>query len=111
MRKLILSAAVAVLALASTSVKANTTSNNEITNVAAQDTLAKQESLNKTAVKLEEIPDAVKAALKSDTVKDWTPTAAFLVKTKEGAEYYQIDVTKGQDKGSLRLDKNGKSVK
>lgn len=111
MRKLILSAAsVAVLAFAGTTVKANTLSRFETTNVSVQDSLAKDENLTKTAVKLEEIPDAVKAVLKSEKVKEWTPSAAFLVKTKEGREYYQIDVAKGQEKGTLRIDKDGKAV-
>ena len=102
MRKLILSAAsVAVLAFAGTTVKASTL-NHTLT--------ITQDSLIKTAVKLEEIPDSVKATLKSEKVKDWTPAAAFLVKTKEGAEYYQIDLTKGEEKAFLRIDKDGKIV-
>ena len=105
MRKLILSAAsIAFLAFAGTTVKASTLS--QSLNI----THTSQDSLTKTAVKLEEIPDSVKATLKSDKVKDWIPSAAFLVKTKEGAEYYQIDLTKGEEKAFLRIDKDGKIV-
>lgn len=105
MRKLILSAAsVAVLAFAGTTVKASTLNHTLTISHTTQD------SLIKTAVKLEEIPDSVKATLKSEKVKDWKPAAAFLVKTKEGAEYYQIDLTKGEEKAFLRIDKDGKIV-
>lgn len=64
----------------------------------------------KTPVKLEELPEAVKKVLASDEFKEWTPSAAFLVKTDKGAEYYQIDVKNGEKAGSLNVDKDGKAV-
>jgi hypothetical protein len=68
-----------------------------------------QDSVIKTPIKLEELPDAVKTVLSSEPYKLWTPTAAFSVKDGK-KEYYQIDVKKEQEVGSLKLDKEGKPV-
>lgn len=103
MKKLILSAA-AVLALSgAATVKANTLSN-QATATAVQD------STTKSPVKLEELPAPVTATLKSDAYKAWTPTAAHLVKTAQGAEYYQIDVKKDDQSAYLKIDKDGKVI-
>lgn len=102
MKKLILGA-IAVLAFAGTSeVKANSLTQPVTTTV--------QDSVTKIPVKLDELPDSVKATLQSDQVKAWTPSAAFLVKTAKGEEYYQIDVTKGEEKAFLRIGKDGKVI-
>ena len=102
MKKLILGA-IAVLAFAGTTeVKANSLTQPVTSTV--------QDSVTKTPVKLEELPDAVKATLQSDQVKEWTPSAAFLVKTAKGEEYYQIDVAKGEEKAFLRIGKDGKVI-
>ena len=104
MKKLILSA-VAVMALAATtSVKANTLSEPLTLTIASQD------SLTKTPIKLEELPDSVKITLKSDQVKEWIPSDAYLVKNAAGAEYYQINVKKGEEKAFLRIGKDGKII-
>ncbi|MBB2145877.1 hypothetical protein GM921_10295 [Pedobacter sp. LMG 31464] len=68
-----------------------------------------QDSVIKTPIKLEELPDAIKTVLGSEPYKLWTPTAAFTVKDGK-KEYYQIDVKKEQEVGSLKLDKEGKPV-
>jgi len=68
-----------------------------------------QDSVIKTPIKLEELPDAIKTVLKTDPYKLWTPTAAFSV--KDGTkEYFQVDVKKEEEVGSLKLDKEGKPV-
>ncbi|WP_432711919.1 hypothetical protein [Pedobacter sp.] len=66
-----------------------------------------QDSTTKTPVKLEELPDAVKATLQSDPYKEWVPTAAFLVTAADKSEYYQIDVKKGEETASLNVGKDG----
>jgi hypothetical protein len=66
---------------------------------------------DKTVVKLEELPEAVKATLASPSLKAWTATEAFLVKNAEGKEYYAINVKKENESGSIQLDKDGKPVK
>jgi hypothetical protein len=65
---------------------------------------------DKTAVKLEELPEPVKTTLASPSLKDWTPTEAFLVKTGDGKEYYAINIKKEDEAGSVKLDKEGKPV-
>ena len=102
MKKLILGAIAVVAFAATTEVKANSLTQPVTSTV--------QDSVTKTPVKLEELPDAVKATLQSDQVKEWTPSTAFLVKNSKGEEYYQIDVAKGEEKTFLRIAKDGKLI-
>ena len=103
MKKLILSAA--FLAFAGFSaVQASEV--NTMKNVAI---VAVQDSAVKTPVKLEELPEPVTTALKSDTYKGWTATEAFSV--KDGTkEYFVINVKKEAETGSIKIDKDGKPV-
>lgn len=102
MRKLLLSAAIVALAGATTlQAEPLTRQNTEVTT---------QDSVTRTPVKLEDLPDPVKSALQSEPLKSWTPTAAYLVKTAEGAEYYQINLKREEEEGSVKIDKDGKPV-
>ncbi len=101
MKKFILSAAFAIAGLAA--VQASEVKDLNTTVVAVQD------SVTKTPVKLEELPDAVKTTLASESYKVWTATEAWLVKDGS-AEYYLINVKKEQETGSIKLDKDGKPV-
>ncbi len=65
---------------------------------------------SKVAVKIDELPEAVKTTLKSDAVKEWTPVDASSVKGADG-EYYQINLKKGEESRFVRLDKDGRPVK
>jgi len=66
-----------------------------------------QDSTTKTPVKLEELPDPVKATLQSDKYKEWVPTTAFLVTAADKSEWYQVDVKKGEETASLKIGKDG----
>ncbi len=102
MKKFILSAALAVAGL--TAVQAS-----EVKDLKTTAIVAVQDSAVKTPVKLEELPEPVTTALKSDAYKGWTATEAWLV--KEGtAEYYLINVKKEAETGSVKIDKDGKPV-
>ncbi|TCD10895.1 hypothetical protein EZ449_08445 [Pedobacter frigidisoli] len=103
MKKLILSAA--FLAFAGFSaVKAS-----EVNTMKNAAIVAVQDSAVKTPIKLEELPEAVATTLKSDAYKGWTPTEAWSV--KEGTkEYYQINIKKEAETGSVKIDKDGKPV-
>jgi hypothetical protein len=70
---------------------------------------AVQDSTQSKTVKLEDLPDPVKATLAADAYKDWTPASATLVKAKDG-EYYAIIVKKGQEQAILKVDAAGKVV-
>ena len=101
MKKLILSAA--FLAFAGFAANASEASTKKIEIVTVQD------SVVKTPIKLEELPEAIQNTLKTDPYKEWTATAAF--KVKDGTkEYYQVDVKKEEQIGSLKFDKDGKPV-
>lgn len=101
MKKLILSAAFLTFA-GLTAVQAS-----EISNKVEIVTL--QDSVIKTPIKLEELPDAVKVTLQSAPYKDWAAVAAFHVKDGQ-KEYFQIDVKKQEETASLKLNKEGKPV-
>lgn len=103
MKKLFLSAAVLALASFST-VKAYTPYHNIAISYQVNDD-------TRTPVKLEDLPDGVKKVLAGDGFKEWTPTEAFLVKTDKGVEYYDILVKKGEQTGSLKMDKDGNAIK
>lgn len=64
----------------------------------------------KKPVKVEELPDAVKAALAADDYKDWKAEKAFWVKPASGSEYYEIELKKGEEAKTVKLDKDGKVV-
>lgn len=81
----------------------------EVKDLKVNTIVAVQDSVVKTPIKLEELPEAVTAALKADPYKDWTPTEAWAVKDGEKA-YYLINVKKEQETGSLKFDKDGKPV-
>ncbi|WP_421945918.1 hypothetical protein [Pedobacter sp.] len=102
MKKFILSAALAVAGF--TAVQAS-----EVKDFKSTAIVAVQDSTTKTPVKLEELPEPVTTALKSDAYKGWTATEAWSV--KEGTkEYYLINVKKEAETGSVKIDKDGKPV-
>lgn len=69
-----------------------------------------QDSTSKVPVKLEELPDAVKATLQSDKYKEWIPQTAFLITAADKTSWYQIDVKKGEQTASLKVGKDGKVI-
>ena len=102
MKKLILSAAVlAITGL--TAATANTVNAPEVV-------YAVQDSVTKKPIKLQELPEAVKATLVSPEYKEWIPSTAFLVRDEKGMEYYQVDVKKVEELKSLKFSKEGKLV-
>lgn len=101
MKKFILSAAILALTTVAFAQDNTPASGQEQTQTATT-----QDSTTTTPVKLEELPDAVKTTLASDAYKAWTPTEAFLVK-EQGKEYYQINVTKEEEKGSVKINADG----
>ncbi len=71
--------------------------------------VAVAEDDNKTQVDPATLPDAVKATLAGDAYKGWTVSNVWLVKTAS-AEYYQIELTKENQKNTVKLDKDDKTV-
>lgn len=98
MKKLILSAfALSLVAVTTVNAQASTA------------TAAATVQDSKTPVKIEDLPEAVKNTLKADEYKESIPTSANLVK-ENGNEYYAIELKKGTETTTLKLDKEGKLV-
>jgi len=64
----------------------------------------------KKPVKVEELPDAVKATLASDDYKEWQAEKAYWVKPATGDEYYEVELKKGDEAKTVKMDKDGKVV-
>ncbi|RKD14477.1 hypothetical protein BCY91_08380 [Pelobium manganitolerans] len=102
MKKFILSAAIVAL----TTVAFAQNNDSETTPQQQTQATAAQDSSTTTPVKMEDLPEAVKTTLASEAYKAWTPTEAFLVK-ENGNEFYQINVTKDDEKGSVKIKADG----
>ncbi len=63
---------------------------------------------NKTKIEASALPEGVKTALASDSYKEWQLVSAWLVKDK--TEYYQLEMQKGTEKTTLKLNKDGKQI-
>ncbi len=61
----------------------------------------------KVKIKIEELPDAVKTALASDSYKGWSADAAFYNKTKDN---YEVQVKKGTETKTLKFSKDGNII-
>jgi len=66
------------------------------------------EDQEKTPLKVEELPDAVRKALAGDAYTGWTTAEAFLVKSQK--PYYEIKMVRGEEKMVVNLDNEGKKV-
>lgn len=66
-----------------------------------------QQTDEKVAIKIDELPEAVKTALASDSYKGWAAESAVHNKTKN---VYEITVKKDAETKVLTFDKDGKAV-
>ncbi len=103
--KRIIIASAALFFAAITNVNAATTDNN----FTVATTVKSDSTETRTAVKPEELPEAVKQTLASDDYKGWAPSTIFLV--KGASEYYEVTLTKeGSEANTVKIDKEGKKV-
>lgn len=107
MKKYILS--VAILALSTVAFAQTEEPTSEPQQTETMETMVAQDSSTSTKVELADLPNAVKTTLTSDAYKAWTPTEAFLVKGN-GSEFYQINVTKEEEKSSVKINADGTPV-
>ena len=63
----------------------------------------------RTPIKLEDLPAAVKKSLASEAFAGWTATSAFSVSGTN--PHYEINLMKGEEKMVTRLDKEGNTIK
>ncbi len=104
MKKIIVSAAVLAVAGFAT-VKAN----NLNTNIHPVAVTIQAATFHNTPIKLEALPEPVKAVLQTDVFKTWVPSAAFSV-TSGTTQYYEVDVKKDTETKALKFDKDGKII-
>jgi hypothetical protein len=104
MKRFILSAAVLVAAGLATA-KANTLNNNMHTVAIVN----QADSVKKTPVKLDALPDPIKTVLGTEVFKTWVPTDAYSV-AAGASQYYEVDVKKGTETKALKFDKDGKII-
>lgn len=76
---------------------------------ATQETVATAQA-DETPVKPENLPEAVKKTLASEAYASWTVSAASLV-SDGGNEYFKVDLVNGDQKQTVKLDKEGQIVK
>jgi hypothetical protein len=70
-----------------------------------------QDSATKAPVELKDLPAPVQTTLQTDPIKQWTPTAAFLVTNADKTSYYEINLKKEDKTATIKMDKDGKAVK
>ncbi len=64
----------------------------------------------KVEVKAEDLPDAVKKALKEDPYTGWEITKAYKVPGPGNTTLYEIELKKGEDMMKVSVDENGKKI-
>ncbi|GHA81298.1 hypothetical protein [Pontibacter akesuensis] len=104
----VLAAAIATLGLFATEASAQTTT----PQTAAQQGQTQGQEEKKEKVTQDQLPEPVKAALKSDTYKDWTVGEIYKVAPAEGqagaVAVYEVMLTNAQgQQGSIRIDEKG----
>jgi hypothetical protein len=67
----------------------------------------RQETDEKVKISVEELPDAIKNALESDSYKGWSVEAAHYNKTKD---LYEVEVRKGTESKIIKFTKDGNIV-
>jgi hypothetical protein len=90
--------AIALALISISGVSANI-SKNDVTTVT-------RSQFDKTPVKPEDLPQPVKTVLANE-YKGWEITSAFWV-TGDGMEHYELNLTKGPEKQTVKFDKDGK---
>jgi len=66
----------------------------------------------RTLVNISDLPEAVKTTLASEAYAGWKPNVAYWVEsTTTKNAYYEIELTKGEDRNTIKLDKAGQPVK
>lgn len=77
----------------------------------SQDTTAKAQPVAaiETAIKLEELPEKVKATLAAPAMAEWKANSAVVVKNGEKL-HYKIEMMKGAEKKVINLSAEGTAI-
>jgi hypothetical protein len=102
MKKLILTAAM-FSSMTSLAIAQDAISTEAVATTQAQDPTGR--------VKVEEadLPEGVKKTLATESYKEWKLEAAWLV-TEGSAQYYVIELSKGEERKAVRLNKEGEEI-
>lgn len=100
MKKIMLSAL--FVAFATTATIAQTV---ETVNIEA--TTQQQE---KAAVKLEDLPEAVKSTLSGDKYAEWAPTEASVITSQEGVKHFEVTLKKDDEVKVINIGEDGKKI-
>ena len=65
---------------------------------------------DRTPVKAEDLPDAVKEALAGEEYSEWTIKEAFAVSPAEGVPFFEISLQKGDENRVVNLNEAGEVV-
>ncbi len=71
-------------------------------------TLTEKKMQEKTPVKVDELPEAVKAAIAGDDYKGWEVKTVFVIKGAK--DIYEVNFVKGQETTTANFDKDGKKL-
>ncbi|GAB2781101.1 hypothetical protein GCM10027275_25860 [Rhabdobacter roseus] len=104
MKKLVISA-IALALTAFATVDASTT-----INPATEVATVQQLDQEKVAVKPEDLPDAVKRTLSADPYTGWEVSQAFLVTGENNAQHYEVELKRGEETATAKLDQDGNKV-
>ena len=69
-----------------------------------------QTQQEKTAIKPEELPDAVKKTLSSETYEGWTIEEAFKITEENKADVFEVRVKKGEETATMQFDAAGQKI-
>lgn len=75
--------------------------------IVSMELIAQQE---KTPIKLEELPEAVKTTLSGEQFTGWAPSEAFVVTPEEGVKYFEVTLKKGEEVKVVSLSEDGKVI-
>ncbi|MFA7472497.1 MAG: hypothetical protein WCY86_06315 [Spirosomataceae bacterium] len=102
MKKLMISMAVAMLTTVGFA--------NATTNVDKNRVTVSSVTQDKVEVKPEELPEAVKATLNGAPYSEWKVEKAYLVPGENGTSHFEINVSKGEETSTIKLDNEGKVI-
>ncbi len=108
MKKIIVPVFALMLSVTAANAQSATTPAQAATPAAAPAAQAQATQDAKVKVEIKDLPAAVQTALSADEYKGWTASEAWLI--KGAAEYYVVEMSKGAEKTSVKLDKDGKKI-
>lgn len=107
MKKLVI-VSIALFLVATSSINAQTVPADTTKTATTAPATAEATQQEKTPIKVEELPEAVKTTIAGDEYKGWTPKSASVVKGE--AEFYEVILVKGEETSIVKFDKEGKKI-